>query len=79
MDAARRAAVLDALSPLGDNVHGGEGAIYLWAKLPAGVPAGPRSDTMSFVPEMRLGRPHAPQVETRRAVRVSLSSGVPFE
>lgn len=31
-----RMAVLDALSPLGDNVHGGEGAIYRWAKLPAG-------------------------------------------
>ena len=32
-----RSAVLDALSPLGNDVHGGEGAIYLWAKLPAGA------------------------------------------
>ena len=33
-----REAVLDALSVLGaKNVHGGEGAIYLWAKLPEGM------------------------------------------
>jgi hypothetical protein len=29
---------LDALSPLGANaVKGGQGAIYLWAKLPSGA------------------------------------------
>lgn len=33
-----RALVLDALAPLGeDAVKGGEGAIYLWARLPKGV------------------------------------------
>jgi hypothetical protein len=42
----RRAAIIDALSPLGglgNGVGGGEGAIYLWAKLPPGEaqPAGP--------------------------------------
>jgi aspartate/methionine/tyrosine aminotransferase len=32
-----RQALLDALSPLGsENIAGAEGAIYLWAKLPAG-------------------------------------------
>lgn len=34
-----RAALMDALSPLGtlgDGISGGEGAIYLWARLPAG-------------------------------------------
>ena len=30
--------ILDALSPLGANVvKGGQGAIYLWAKLPSGA------------------------------------------
>ncbi len=30
--------MLDALSPLGDDcIFGGDGAIYLWAKLPTGV------------------------------------------
>ena len=30
--------MLDALSPLGDgSIFGGDGAIYLWAKLPAGA------------------------------------------
>ena len=34
-----RRAVLDALSPLGDDcIFGGDGAIYLWAKLPEGTP-----------------------------------------
>lgn len=39
---ANRRAVLDALSPLGapgDGVYGGEGAIYLWARLPPGCEA----------------------------------------
>lgn len=39
--AGNREALLDALSPLGlDNVVGGEGAIYLFAKLPDGAPGG---------------------------------------
>mmetsp|Transcript_22058 Transcript_22058/g.52742 ORF Transcript_22058/g.52742 Transcript_22058/m.52742 type:complete len:158 (+) Transcript_22058:2-475(+) len=36
---ANRAAMLDALSPLGtlgNGIAGGEGAIYLWGKLPSG-------------------------------------------
>ena len=35
----RRATIIDALSPLGtlgSGVAGGEGAIYLWARLPEG-------------------------------------------
>ena len=37
-----RWAVLDALSPLGeDSIFGGDGAIYLWAKLPAGAALDP--------------------------------------
>ena len=38
-----RQALLDALSPLGtlgDGIALGQGAIYLWARLPAGTTAG---------------------------------------
>lgn len=44
-----REVLIDALSPLGkpgDGVAGGEGAIYLWARLPAGK--------LSPVPEQQI-------------------------
>ena len=47
-----RDAVLDALTPLGKNVCGGEGAIYFWAKLPAGKYIGISHNLLIFHPAM---------------------------
>ncbi len=54
---ACREAITDALSPLGslgNGVAGGEGAIYLWAKLPEGQQLFPQWAGTMFVEHTRI-------------------------